>query len=118
MEKFEEAYEDFDKALKLKSNYYLAYFHLGLIYSKKKDKQDLEKGLDFFNLAIKYKPNYSKSYFYKGLLQMKMILYGDAIQSFLKCKELRNNKDELCDRKIKECTEEVNKLLNKIYNNY
>ena len=48
---------------------------------------------------------------------MKMILYGDAIQSFLKCKELRNNQDELCDRKIKECTEEVNKLLNKQYKN-
>ena len=115
---FENAYKELEKALKLKPKYYLAYFQLGLIYSKKESKDDLEKGIEFFNLAIKYKPNFSKSYFYRGLLEMKLILYGDAIQSFLKCKELRNNKDELCDKKIKECTVEVNKLLNKQYNNY
>ena len=116
--KFEEAFEEFGKALKIKSDYYLAFFHLGLIYSKKSGKDDLEKGVEFFNIAIKLKPTFSKSYFHKGLVEMKLILFGDAIQSFLKCKELRNNKDELCDKKIQECTNEVNKLLNKQYNNY
>ena len=104
--------------MKIKSNYFLAYFHLGVIHSKKNEKEYLEKAMKFFNLAIKYNPSYSKSYFHKGLTEMKLILFGDAIQSFLKCKELRNNIDELCDKKIKECTLEVNKFLNKQYNNY
>ena len=118
MEKFNEAYDDLDNALRIKSNYYLAYFHLGLIYSKKKSKEDFEKGIDFFNKAIKYKPNFSPSYFHKGCLEMKLLLFGEAIQNFLKCKKLKNNKDELCDKKIEECTIEVNKHLNEQYKNY
>ena len=96
----------------------MAYFHLGLIYGKKKSREDLEKGIEFFNLSIKFNPNFSKSYFQRGLLEMKLILYGDAVQSFLKCKQLRNNKDEQCDLKIKECTMAVNEILNEQYNKY
>ena len=39
--KLDEADEQFRKALELKPNHYLAYFHLGVIYSKK-DKEGIE----------------------------------------------------------------------------
>ena len=115
MGKLDEADEQFRKALELKPNHYLAYFHLGVIYSKKDKKYN--KAMEYFDLAIQYRPDHYESHFYKGLLEMKMGLYGDAIQSFLRCRELKKNKDEECEKKIKECTIAVNKILNQQYKN-
>ena len=115
MGKLSEADKEFKKALELYPNNYLVYYHLGITFSRM-DKKYWNKGMDYFELAIRYKPDYSETYFQKGILEMKMGLYGDAIQSFLKCKELRKKNDAECEKKIKECTMAVNNILNEQYN--
>jgi tetratricopeptide (TPR) repeat protein len=85
------ALDNYQKALKLKSNLAVAYYGLGRVYFKMKKYND---AINSFNIAIEKDPNYAPAY-----LEMGKILYfnGDfpkAAASFIKYSKLRPGTQE------------------------
>ena len=105
-----DAIQQFDKALELKSDFSLAYFNKGMAYNTLKGEDNAKKAIELLDLAIKYQDDYYDAYFNKGCILMNLGNYGEAIQTFNKCKELKGDEnDEECEQKIKECAMGINK---------
>ena len=113
LNKIEEAIQEFDKALEIKNDFSSAYFNKGMAYNALKGKENNDKAIQFLDLAIQYKDDYYEAYFNKGCILMNLGNYSEALKSFKKCQELKEDEnDEECEQKIKEC---INLGGNKLY---
>ena len=110
-----DAIQQFDKALELKNDFSLAYFNKGMAYNTLKGEENSRKAIELLDMAIKYQDDYYDAYYNKGCILMNLGEYGEAIQMFNKCKELKadENIDE-CEQKIKECGLMINNGGNKL----
>lgn len=88
------AFSDFDRAIKLKSDYHEAYFHRGRAFLKrnrladpkkkqvKERKSDLHRSIADFNRAIRLKTDYHEVYFHRGLAHLRANNFSKAIKDF------------------------------------
>ena len=79
--KFEEAIENFSKAILIAPDYLVPYINRGNAYEKIGYAQ---KAIDDYNQAIKMKPNYSVAYYDRGIVYVKLRQFQFALEDFNK----------------------------------
>jgi len=82
MNETEKAIKNFERSISLKSNWYLPYHDLGLIYFEKKNNLKLAE--KYFNKAIFFNPLFGLGYYNLGNLYLKMNEPGKAIKMYEK----------------------------------
>lgn len=80
-DKYDEAIENYNKAIALKPDYQVCLDNLGLVYALKGDSA---KAMEYFNKAIALDPNYADVYFNIGLMHNKKGDNLKAIEQFEK----------------------------------
>ena len=71
------AIKDFDKAIKLKSDYAEAYNNRGNVYD---EKGDFDKAIADFNMAINLKSDYTEAYISRGSAYAKKYMFDESIK--------------------------------------
>jgi tetratricopeptide (TPR) repeat protein len=84
--RYEEALNDYNKAIELRPNYYDAYNNRGILHSEIQKKQE---ALRDYNKAIEFGPNHPEVYSNRGLLFMEFNKYKEALSDFNKAIELQ-----------------------------
>ncbi|WP_286032707.1 tetratricopeptide repeat protein [Brachyspira pilosicoli] len=85
---YEEAIEDYDKAIELNPNYPDTHYNIGIA---KSNLGLYEEAIKDFNKAIGLNPNYSKAYNNRGNARSNLKQYKEAIEDYDKAIELNAN---------------------------
>jgi type IV pilus biogenesis/stability protein PilW len=75
----EKAIENYDKALKVRPDYYEAYYNLGKTYENMSDR---EKAIEAYQKVLSIEPDYDKAHYNLGNLYYESGRIGEAIASF------------------------------------
>jgi len=86
-ENYDQALDDFNKAIELKTDNPSAYFNIGIIYMK---KEKYFQALNNYNKAIQLKPAYSEAYINRGVVYMYEKKYNEALDDFNKATEINS----------------------------
>ena len=86
--KFDEAIENFSIAIKLNSDYEIAYLNRGFTYTEKKET---EKAIVDYNRVIQLNPNNATAYTYLGISFLMQNNCSEAIKNFNRAIELAPN---------------------------
>lgn len=84
--KIDEAFNDYDKAIKLKPDFIEAYVNRGAILRKEKK---FDEALNDFNKAIELKPDYTEAYVNRGALFQDENKIEEALNDFNKAIKLK-----------------------------
>ncbi len=76
---FKKALKAYEEAIKLKPDFYPAYFNIACLYS---NVQNYEKAIYYYKLSIKYKKDFAYAYYNLGCLYLKTEQYNLARKSF------------------------------------
>jgi tetratricopeptide (TPR) repeat protein len=74
---YDRAIEHYEKAIEVDSNYFDAYFNLGIAYS---GKMDYDKSIEYYNKALSLKDTVADTYFVLGELYNEKQDYDSAIK--------------------------------------
>ena len=85
---YDKAIECYNNAIAVDSNYFDAYYNLGLAYA---NKQDYDKAIEYFNKALTINDKDTSIYFILGDLYTDKQDYGKAIESYKKGIRLNPN---------------------------
>ena len=86
--KYNQAIDDYSKAIALKPNYTKAYYARGTLFMRNKKFDQAEYD---FNKALELNPNYSEVYFNRGILYMNGKKFDKALDDFNKSLTLNPN---------------------------
>jgi tetratricopeptide (TPR) repeat protein len=86
LERYDEAIEAFDLAIKYKPDFAKAYYNKGNTLSRYLNRY--QEAIDAFDLAIKYDPDDVEAYYNKGLALKSLGRTAEAEAAFAKAKEL------------------------------
>ena len=88
----EQAIKDFNKAIKINSEFAEAYYYRGIAHS---DKKNFDKAIEDLNKAITLNPDYAEAYYYRGITYRHQTKLDKAIEDFNKAIELNTNYAEV-----------------------
>ena len=88
LKNYDEAIENYQKAIKLKPNWADAYLNLG---NAQRDFGYLIKAIESFQKAIQVKPDFAKAYYNIGLSMSQKGDIEKAIKNYHQCLELKND---------------------------
>jgi len=77
--KFEEAFNDFNKAIELVPNYAMAYYNRGNLYHKEKK---YDQAIADFNSAIRYRPEFDRAFNNRGSVFKEINRLDEALADF------------------------------------
>lgn len=86
--KFDQAKQEYLKALEIDPKQSQTYFNLGVLYQNQNDN---DKAINAYNLAIKLKPDYYKAYNNLGVIYMQQKKTNQARDCFNKCLKFNHN---------------------------
>ena len=87
-DKFEEAIDDYDKAIYRRPGEASLYYSRGLV---KMQLEKYENAIDDYNEAIQLNPSYASAYYERGLAKAQLVQYENAIADYDKAIELNPN---------------------------
>jgi len=79
--RYEQAIEDFSKAIELNPNDAVAYYNRGLAYAKLNEH---ERAIEYYGKAIKLNPNDAKAYGNRGIAYSEILRYEESARDFKK----------------------------------
>ncbi|WP_341754502.1 palindromic element RPE1 domain-containing protein [Candidatus Tisiphia endosymbiont of Dioctria rufipes] len=85
-DKWQEAIDSYDLAIKHKPDFADAYYNRGITLGK---LGKLQEEIVAYDLAIKYKPDYVKAYYNKGIALKELGKYSQSEEAFSKAERLR-----------------------------
>lgn len=86
--RYDEALNDYNKAIELKPDFAIAYFNRGTLFKNAKRNSEV---LNDFNKAIVLNPGYAKAYCNRGIVFYNEKKYEEAISDYSKAIELKTD---------------------------